>query len=135
MAVDIAELVARARRGDPEAVEELVEHVEAALAEPARSVATAFALRRRGGEQPRRAAARKGRDKAIRALAPGKLSLERQAQLVAQKLTRYKPAPGDAEAQGERHWLWEIEQSGLPKPGRRQVRRILEESSDMQSGD
>ena len=122
----IVKLVDRARDLDPEAVEELAARVEVAVAAPDRSVAVAFGLRRRGGEQPQRTAARRGRDRAIKALAPGgDLPLEQQARLVSQKLARYRPDPRDAQSQSERRWLWEARQSGLPDPGKRQIRRIL----------
>lgn len=127
-AVSVFKLVDRARGHDPEAVDELVHRVQMAVAEPDRSVAVAFGLRRRGGEQPQRTAARKGRDRAIRALAPGgDLPLEHQARIVAQKLARYLPDPRDAQSQSERRLLWEAKQSGLRDPGKRQLRRILGE--------
>jgi hypothetical protein len=88
----IVKLVDRARDLDPEAVEELAARVEVAVAAPDRSVAVAFGLRRRGGEQPQRTAARRGRDRAIKALAPGgDLPLEQQARSSRRSLPDIAP--------------------------------------------
>jgi len=123
---DLDTLIDRARDLDADAVREVLDRIEDALTEPGRTVAVAFGLRRRGGEQPHRTVIRRGRDRAIKALTPGEgLPLEEQARIVTQKLGRYRPDPKDAQSNGERRLLWEIAQSGLRLPGKRQLNRIL----------
>ena len=123
---DIAVLLARARQHEPDAVAQLIELVEAVAAQPNRTVAEAFGLRRgrRGGDP--RAARRARRDAALRALAKLTLeggSAERQARLIADRVARYRPLP--AETGMPRRLMRQVVDAGLQLPGPDRIARIL----------
>jgi hypothetical protein len=82
--------------------------------------------RRRGGDALRDQ--RKRRNEALcdlGRLVGAELSLEQQAARIVAKAVRYRPAPDDRCGGAERQALLRLATSGLPLPGRRQVRRIL----------
>ena len=100
----------------------------AAEASDAQTAVDAHAGARRRGGDPK-AAERAERDAALRNLAQlltADLSLEARAARVISKVSRYRPAPGDETGAAERKALRRIADTGLPTPGTRQLRRILE---------
>ena len=106
----------RARQRDPEAVEALVDLIEARLLRAA--------SRPRGGDQ--RAAERAQRDTALRQLAAligADMPRERLARDLVGRLARFRPMP--TETALDRALMREIVASGLPVPGPDRLARIL----------
>jgi hypothetical protein len=120
---NLADLIARARQHDPDAVLALADLVEASLGH----LGHALPRRRRGGDPMEEKRVR--RDAALRDLArliSADLSLEQRAAEIIVRARRYRPAPSDDQASSaERRVLHRIAETGLPVPGRRQLRRIL----------
>lgn len=118
----------RVLRQDLAAVRELVDLVERAFANPDRTVAAAFGLRRRGGEPAWRTELRRERDSALRAFAQmqlGGMSLGQQSRHIRRELLRTGACASNAAA-GE--LIRRIAASGLPIPRPRQMMKILKQS-------
>lgn len=99
---------------------ELIEAARRRLAAPVKR-------RSRGGDPWPEMRAR--RDEALRDLAlliAADLSLEQRAARVVDKAKRYCPTPADHSGNAERQALARIAGAGLPVPGPRQLRRILD---------
>jgi hypothetical protein len=91
----------------------------------------AEAIRRPGGRAAFKvvqAGLHADRDQALAelgALVGADLSLSRRAEIVIGKIDRYRPLPVDAMGSAERRVLNRIAATGLPIPGKRQLRKIL----------
>jgi hypothetical protein len=116
-----------ALRQDLAAVRDLVDLVERALANPDRTVAAAFGLRRRGGKPARRTELRRERDSALRAFAQTQfdgMSLGSSHGIFGANFCGRGRAPNAATGE----LLRRIAASGLPIPRPRHMMKILKQS-------